>query len=379
MVFEGSGTARKDKGQPYRFVLFGDTGANTESERKIVYRTFENKPDFLVILGDIVYNFGCLSEYLEKFFPDFSSYEASAHLGAPLLSSVVTLPVIGNHDIAYGANKSGVDFNKLRDALAFYQIWSEPLNGPLKKQSGRNIPKLLGGDDKIHKYLESAGARYPQMSNYSFDYGNSHWLILDANPYMDWTNQKLRSWVRNDLEVAKKQTWKFVCFHQPGFSIDRAHYCEQRMRLLCDIFQDCGVDMVFSGHAHNYQRSYPLMFHGLIKNSIPVINQDGTVSGDFIFDKKFDGIKNTRPAGVIYIVSGGGGAGLYGAADEGKSSRKLPDRSTTVQRVFTNKFIASTHSLTLCDVDNSKLIVKQISEDGQVLDSFIIDKAVAVQ
>ncbi len=81
----------------------------------------------------------------------------------------------------------------------------------------------------------AAGSRYPTMSNYSFDYGNSHWLILDANPYMDWTNQELRDWVRKDLLTAKGQTWKFVCFHQPGFSIDKAHSREQRMRLLSDI------------------------------------------------------------------------------------------------------------------------------------------------
>ncbi len=288
-LFTGESVARKTEEQPFRFVLFGDTGADTLSEKKVVYQSYLKKPDFLVILGDITYNSGRLSEYLGKLFPIFSSSTASAQVGAPLLQSTVTLPVIGNHDIAYGANKSGINFDQMRDALAFYQIWSAPLNGPLKDKSEKDIPKLLGSQENVARYLESTDGRYPEMSNYSFDYGNSHWLILDANPYMNWTNQKLRNWVRQDLTVNKDKTWKFVCFHQPGFSIDKAHSNEQRMRLLSDIFQDCKVDMVFSGHAHNYQKTFPMLFRPLRKDGNPIGNADGTVSGTFVLDKLFDG------------------------------------------------------------------------------------------
>ncbi len=361
-VFRGSGTARKTEGQAFRCVLFGDTGADTLSERKIVYQTYLKKPDFLVILGDIVYSYGRLSEYIQKFFPIFENAKASEQTGAPLLQSTVALPVIGNHDIAYGDNKAGINFDKLRDALAFYELWSAPLNGPIKSRSELHIPRLMGNEEYISRYLETTGNRYPTMSNYSFDYGNSHWLILDANPYMSWTNAKLRDWVRKDLQTNKSKTWKFVCFHQPGFSIDKVHNTEQRMRLLSDIFQDCGVDIVFSGHAHNYQKSYPLIFHPQSKNGIPVINADGTVSGSFIFDKKYDGKSNTHPTGIIYVVSGAGGAALYGSMEN-------PDRAG-----FTNEFVSSTHSLTYLDINQNKLIYSQISEDGKVLDSFKIEK-----
>lgn len=371
-VFYGEGTARKNHDQPFRFALFGDTGADTSSERKIVYQTYMHKPDLLVIAGDIVYSFGCLSEYLAKFFPIFNSDKASEQQGAPLLQSTITVPVIGNHDIAYGDNKSGINLDKLRDALAFYEVWSAPLNGPLKSQHGHNIPKLLGGTENIDKYLLTAGSRYPTMSNYSFDYGNSHWLILDANPYMDWTDQKLRNWVRNDLLAAKGQTWKFVCFHQPGFSIDKAHSREQRMRLLSDIFQDCGVDVVFSGHAHDYQRSFPLVFKAMQKNGKPFSNADGTVSGEFVLDKEFDGAKKSAPKGVIYIVSGGGGAALYGSIKETKGNVETADQVT-----FTDKFIAFTHSLTLCEVSGQTFTLSQISEDGKVLDRIYITKGMS--
>jgi acid phosphatase type 7 len=362
-IFAGESTARKTTDQPFRIVLFGDTGADTLAEKKVVYQSYLKKPDVLVILGDIAYSFGRLSEYLSKFFPIFSSDQASAQLGAPLLQSTITIPVIGNHDIAYGDNKSGINFDKLRDALAYYQVWSAPLNGPLKNRSEKDIPKLLGSEENINRYVQSTDGRYPAMSNYSFDYGNSHWLILDANPYMSWTNQKLRNWVRQDLITNKDKTWKFVCFHQPGFSIDKVHSVEQRMRLLSDIFQECGVDIVFSGHAHNYQKSFPLLFRPLRTEGTPSANPDGTVSGEFVLDKLFDGKKNLHPIGVIYMVSGAGGAALYGAAPQ------LPNATN-----FTDKFNSSTHSLTLCEINRGELKCSQIDEDGKIIDSFKIQK-----
>jgi predicted phosphodiesterase len=362
-IFEGESTARKRVDQSFKVVLFGDTGANTLSEKKIVYQTYLKKPDLLVILGDITYNSGRLSEYFSKFFPIFGSSKASSELGAPLLQSTIIIPVIGNHDIAYGDNKSGINFDKLRDGLAYYQVWSAPLNGPLKSRSEKDIPKLLGSEENINRYLQSTGNKYPTMSNHSFDYANSHWLILDANPYMTWTNQRLRNWVKEDLIANKDKTWKFVCFHQPGFSIDKVHSVEQRMRLLSDIFQENGVDVVFSGHAHNYQKSFPMRFEPFRKEGNPSTNPDGTVSGEFSLDKQFDGKKNLHPKGVIYIVSGGGGAALYGSA------ASLPESFN-----FIDKFDAKTHSMTLCEVKQKEFKLSQISEDGKIIDSFKIQK-----
>ncbi len=66
---------------------------------------------------------------------------------------------------------------------------------------------------------------------------------------------------------------------------------------------------------------------------------------------------------MIYIVSGGGGAALYGAATN------LSDATT-----FTDKFNGSTHSLTLCEVNRNEFKLSQISEDGELIDSFKIQK-----
>jgi len=366
-VFKAQGVARKPRQQPYHFAVFGDMGANSPGQKQVAFQIFNNKPDFIMFAGDIVYVMGLLSEYFEKFFPIYNADTASPDMGAPIMRSIVTLGVIGNHDVALGDNKNGVNLQKFGDnALAFYKIWSEPLNGPLKDAKGLDIPKLLGSKDLVDSFESSVGKKYPRMANCSFEYGNSHWLVLDANPYVDWTDESLRKWVADDLAKAKDATWKFVCFHQPGFSYDLSHYKEQRMRLLSDLFERGGVDIVFSGHAHDYQRSYPLKFKAKREGGKPAINSDGTVDGDFTFDKQYDGLSKTKPHGIIYLVTGAGGAKLYGPISE---------RFPSIPKTFTFKFDSDHYSFTACDINGPTLKINQINGDGTILDSFTVEKS----
>jgi hypothetical protein len=135
------------------------------------------------------------------------------------------------------------------------------------------------------------------------------------------------------------------------------------MRLLSDIFERGKVDVVFSGHAHNYQRSFPLTFKAQERDGLPFANWNGTVSGTFTFDKEFDGKQNTHPKGTIYIVTGAGGAPLY------KMESKLAGAQDFMDRVNSN-----THSLTLCDIQGGKLDIKQVATDGHTIDEFEITK-----
>jgi predicted phosphodiesterase len=345
-------------------------GANSAGQRAVASQIYKCKPDFIVCAGDIVYTMGLFSEYLEKFFPIYNTAEigsAQPPNGVPLLRSTISFGVIGNHDVAFGDNREGVNLDKFKDdGLAFFKIWSSPLNGPTGDLHAQNVPKLLGSEAQISRYTDSVGAKYPRMSNYSFNYGNAHWLVLDANPYMDWRDPLLRKWVKKDLADAKDATWKFVCFHQPGFSYDAAHYQEQRMRLLCDLFDTGNVDVVFSGHAHDYQRSFPLKFTATRKNGQPTINTDGTVDGAILLDKDYDGEKNQHPSGIIYLVSGAGGAPLYGP---------ISIKNPNIPRTFTKIFDSDHHSFTDCVVSGNSLAIKQIAGDGTIVDSFNIQKA----
>src|SRR5262249_17039034 len=156
------------------------------------------KPDFIFIPGDIVYGSGRISEYRTKFFPNYNTDEPSQANGAPLLRSVPFIAAPGNHDTALA------NFQRFPDALAYFLYWDQPLNGPVAPADAVKVSHTLAGSSKTAQdiFLAGAGSRYPRMANFSFDYGNSHWTILDANTYMDWNNPSLREWLRKDLEAA---------------------------------------------------------------------------------------------------------------------------------------------------------------------------------
>jgi acid phosphatase type 7 len=363
-VFEAQSQTRKTADQPYRFAVFGDIGAGSKAETKIAFQCYSAKPDFIVMPGDLVYDAGLYSEYLKRYFPVYNSDTASPESGAPIIRSILTIGVLGNHDVALIHGINYTDLSKSPDALAYYLLWSQPLNGPLHGDAPPSSPPL-GGDEADRAYFKkAAGSAFPVMSNFSFDYGNSHWLALDGNYYTNWADPQMRQWVEDDLKRSKHATWRFVTFHEPGFSVDVHHAKEQRMRLLSDIFEKEKVDVVFAGHAHDYQRSYPLKFKPKLQKGVPFINPDGTVDGDMEFDKQFDGQKNTHPNAPIYIVTGGGGANLY----------KVEPGTADLKANFMDKVNSSTHSLTECEVKGTTLNIKQVSEDGDVIDAFQVTK-----
>lgn len=353
-VFIGRARARKTATDPYRFVVFGDCSEGTPGQKRIAYQTYKANPDFVFITGDIVYDRGRGSEYLAKFFPVYNAEKADPAVGAPLLRSTFMLAAIGNHDGDYS------DLAKWPDGLAYFYYWNLPLNGPALKAGGANTPKVTGGDAAKKALQEASGGQYPRSANYSFDYGNAHWTVLDSNYYTNWNAKEMQTWLENDLAGAQKATWRFVAFHIPPFHTSKEHRDDQWMRTLSPLFEKYKVDVVWCGHVHNYQRTYPLTF-------APEGNPDdkGRVTGKWTLDKTFDGEKNTKPNAPMYIVTGGGGAPLYD-----------PDiqQKPTEWQSFIKKYIADTHSMTVVDVDGSKLSVRQVSETGKELDKFIVTK-----
>ena len=86
--------------------------------------------------------------------------------------------------------------------------------------------------------------------------GNVEFFVLDSN-YMDpaqlsWIDQKLHS------SPAK---WRICYFHHPLFSNGKHHGSDPDLRAqLLPIFQRYGVNVVFSGHEHVYERMKPTTF-----------------------------------------------------------------------------------------------------------------------
>jgi len=149
--------------------------------------------------------------------------------------------------------------------------------------------------------------------------------------------------------------------HQPGFSSDTSYGEEQRMRFLSPIFEQGGVSIVFSGHSNSYQRSMPIHFTVAESQDLDRESKLGFVYGKFKLDRNFDGDSKNHPDGVIYVISGGGGA-------EPRAERRIQDDMTRWQP-FTKKFFCATNSFTVLNVQNSELEMKQVAEDGSVIDS----------
>ena len=359
IVFEAVAQAPKQANQPFRFVSFGDSGAGTSQQKLIAYQTFLARPDFVLITGDIVYSQGRVSEYRKYFWPVYNAEPPSPDFGAPLLRSTLFVAAPGNHDIAVR------DLRLYPDGLAYFLYWDQPRNGPPSVPGTPSFPAVTGPLANREAFIKAAGDTYPRMANFSFDYGNSHWTVLDSNPYVDWMSPELRSWVEHDLVAARNQTWRFVAFHHPAFNSSRAHFGDQHMRLLANVFEAAKVDVVFNGHVHNYQRTYPLRFSPDVGKLKRPVHDRNKVPGRWTLDKVFDGHSQTRPEGVIYLITGGGGNTLYNPEQE---------TDPTSWQAFTFKLISTVHTLTVADVVGTTLTVRQLSAEGVEVDRFTVTK-----
>ena len=311
------------------------------------------EPDFVLDTGDNVYSEGTEDNYRDFFFPVFNSDQDSNETGAPILRSKLFFPVDGNHDLG----STGVSANLLADnsapafsgnlsggdALSFFNDFYFPQNGP----EGFDIQNAWNGDSPAATgfHLTYQGNTYnspsaiqafrssttvdtgngpksqiDHQSNYSFDYGNAHFLFLDANPHLfndilPSTNafnapppvftaypNALGNWVINDLD-SSKQLWKIVVYHQPAFTSGDATIVNNQMRAVAKLLEDHGVNVVFNGHDHNYQRTLPL--RATSRTAGPVSTTAGSPA--VYVDSQFDGVTNTVPDGVLYVIEGAGG------------------------------------------------------------------------
>ena len=363
IVFHARSVAPAPPGTPQRFVVFGDVAAGTHEQTAVAEQVFRARPDYVVITGDIVYMRGRESEYLSRFFPVYNNDEVSKWGGAPLLRSTLFYAAPGNHDLTLR------DLDKFPDGLAYFYEWAQPLNGPAETTKSAVAAVVLGQETRKAAFQEAAGASYPRMSSFSFDRGDVHWTVIDANPYADWTDPVAKAWLEADLAAAQSAKWRLVAIHHPPFHSSKAHREDQRMRVLAPTFEAGKVDVVFCGHVHNYQRSHPLKFTlGPPEPDAPPgkpFGPSGKLNGVWTLDTVYDGATHAKPEGVIYIVTGAGGARLYNPEQQ--------DDPTSWQ-TFTARFISGIHSLTVADVTPKSLTVRQISQDGKELDKFVIER-----
>lgn len=346
-----------------RFAVLGDFGGATKAEQAIAKQIQKQKPQFVLTTGDNVYNNGLESEYKKNLFPFYNAAPDDTSYTS-LMRKVPFYMILGNHDVRSN------NLDKFPDGLAYFYYTDLPLNAPVTKI----VLPVEGNAERVNAFKNTTTPRYPQMSNFSFDYGNVHVTCLDANDYANPLDADLLQWLRTDIGSSKAD-WKIVAYHHPAFNTGRAHYDGQLMRLLSPLFEAWGVDMVLNGHVHNYQRTVPLKFIPATNETGEqyIITPEGRVNGKFILDQHFDGVNDTSPEGIIYIVTGGGGLPLYDKDLSGQPElwkHDLPDNWVP----FTVKFISDSYSYSMIETNGKRLVFQQIDLNGKVIDQITLTK-----
>ncbi len=343
MVFEAEAQVRK--AAAHRFLVTGDAAEGTAEQGAIARAMAAQRPDFVFLAGDLAYGRGRATDYRARFFPVYNADDL------PLMRQVPFLGVPGNHDVPW-------DLQRWPDTLAYFALWSLPLNGPaLRPGDPGAAPAVRGLHDAV---LAAAGSAYPRMASYSFEYGGVHWTVLDSNAYADWESPVLKAWLEADLQAAQRATWRVMALHHPLFQSSRSHFEDQWMRPLSPILEQYGVDLVFAGHVHNYQRTAPLRFA-----PTKVGRRGEPVEGRFTVDTAFDGRTVTRPHGIIHLVTGAGGAHLYDTGQGAERGSWQP---------WTRAFVSDRHSFTEVDVDGRTLRLRQLDVGGRELDAITLTK-----
>jgi predicted phosphodiesterase len=95
-------------------------------------------------------------------------------------------------------------------------------------------------------------------SYYTYKKGKVHFFVLNSN-YMD---PKQSAWLETQLRDAGNGDWKICYFHHPLYSSAKYHGPSLDLRQSLEpLFVKYGVDVVFAGHEHVYERVRPQ--HGI--------------------------------------------------------------------------------------------------------------------
>ena len=224
----------RGRGEPaFTFFATGDIGEPGDYQRRTVASILRARPEpeLGLIAGDVVYDRGSSDDYDRNFMRYWGE----------VLRRIPLWPTLGNHD--WGTPP---ETNWCRE-------WSLPGN----------------------------------EHYYSFDHANAHFVAVDTRRGEIYDAANQLQWLENDLRAHQDAAWLFVFCHYPGRTCTYKEDTPEVVAKLLPLFDRYHVDVVFNGHAHTYERLYPLA-------------QGQPVDRDQ--DPNY-----TDPKGTIYIVSGAGG------------------------------------------------------------------------
>lgn len=265
-------TASRDGAKAFKIWVLGDAGsssAQASGENAVqasVRDAFVAKYpvstiNLVVMLGDNAYNSGTDAEYQRAVFDPYHA----------VLRAVGSFSTQGNHDVT---------------DEAYYPVFTLPERG------------------------ESGGVPSGTETYYSFDFGSAHFVSLNSELVSAKIRTAMLDWLRRDL-AANKKKWTVVFFHHPPFSRGSHNSDDDsdsggRMRWMREnalpIVERFGVDLVMTGHSHNYERSKFLHgYYGTADKFSPsfvVQDTNGRDSGAY---------RKSGKKGTVYVVAGNGG------------------------------------------------------------------------
>jgi hypothetical protein len=328
-----------------RVWVIGDSGEANQAARDVrddyLAFTGNERTDVWLMLGDNAYPNGTLAQYQAAVFETYPG----------VLRNTVLWPVFGNHD--------ALSASPLTETGPYFDLFTMPRAG------------------------ESGGLPSGTEAYYSFDHANIHFVVLDSqgggniNTYLDPAGTML-TWLAADLAMTT-QEWIIVAFHHPPYTKgthDSDNFLDSGGRLALmrlnalPIMEAAGVDLVLSGHSHNYERSM-------------------LIDGHYGVSATFDPQLHALDDGDGCICQGACTACLLGVdgpyvkesalptGSEGSVYAVVGSSSKAAGLPFGHPVMLAEYPLIgslVLDVEGSRLEGTWIERDGDLLDSFTILK-----
>ncbi len=168
-----------------------------------------------------------------------------------------------------------------------------------------------------------------QTENYSFDYGNCHFVVFGVNE-----PELVNEWAAKDISDSDK-TWKLGSYHFPIYYAGPNLANDDAYPMMRECMEM--LDILFAGHEHNFSRSFP------IKN-------------EEIFDKPSQG--------TVHYELG--------------NAHANPPGTKTCDKVWHSSFYPQEEHVSmyaLVEVDGDRMTLVANLDDGRIADECLIDKA----
>lgn len=189
---------------------------------------------------------------------------------------------------------------------------------------------------------------------YSYDYNKVHFLVMSAKSVY-YKGSEQYNFVLEDLKKASENenvNWIVVSSYGPPYTSPSEHTAFKELReVYHPIFEQYGVDLVLSGHNHNYQRTYPLTYN-------PSDTGEPTVTNTAATD--YDGQKD----GIVFAIVGTAGVNFY----------SFNGQAPFVDTQFANKFGFLNIDISNGNPDTKLTGTFYDNKGGQILDQFTIEK-----